>query len=530
MRNHRRAAYNGEDPATRGWRSPVAARPIENCPTRRSSIGRQQAWDEALEPGEKHGYRNAQVDGDRADRHHRPGDGLRHHRHRARLRAWSSSRSWPAAATSRSSTVRCRALRKLGYDEARDRDIIRYAVGHGTLKGAPAVSHDALKAKGFTAEAHRGKTREGSRQSPSTSSSPSTSGRWATTSAPRCWASPTSSWTTSGLRHARRSASPARTSTQANVYCCGAMTLEGAPHLAEEHLPVFDCANPCGRIGKRYLSVDSHIRMMAAAQPFISGAISKTINMPNDATVEDCKAAYMLSWKLALEGQRALPRRLQAVAAAQQPRRAADEDEDEDDAPRRKREQPAGGAGGHRAERWCRAHRRARRRTRAAAAATGARATPRRRSSAATRSICAPANTRRQARRDLHRHAQGRRRLPQPDEQLRDRGLDRPAVRRAARGVSSTAFTFTRFEPSGIVEGQRHHQDGDLGARLHVPRAGDLLPRAQRPGARCRGPDDLHATGLAVGRRQGRRATGGFAGLVRGRQNGDRLGRFCPTG
>ena len=79
------------------------------------------------------------------------------------------------------------------------------------------------------------------------------------------------------------------------------MTLEGAPHLKREHYSVFDCANPCGRTGKRYLSVESHIRMMAAAQPFISGAISKTINMPNDATVEDCKDAYMLSWRLALK-------------------------------------------------------------------------------------------------------------------------------------------------------------------------------------------------------------------------------------
>ena len=87
----------------------------------------------------------------------------------------------------------------------------------------------------------------------------------------------------------------------ANIHICGAMTLEGAPFLKAEHLPVFDCANPCGKIGKRYLSVESHIRMMAAAQPFISGAISKTINMPNEATVEDCKNAYMLSWKLALK-------------------------------------------------------------------------------------------------------------------------------------------------------------------------------------------------------------------------------------
>ena len=87
----------------------------------------------------------------------------------------------------------------------------------------------------------------------------------------------------------------------ANIHVCGAMTVEGAPHLKAEHYGVFDCANPCGRNGKRYLSVESHIRMMAAAQPFISGAISKTINMPNDATVEDCKAAYLLSWKLALK-------------------------------------------------------------------------------------------------------------------------------------------------------------------------------------------------------------------------------------
>src|SRR5215510_8816366 len=87
----------------------------------------------------------------------------------------------------------------------------------------------------------------------------------------------------------------------ANIHVCGAMTVEGAPHLKSEHYAVFDCANPCGRTGKRFLSVDSHIRMMAAAQPFISGAISKTINMPNEASVEDCKQAYMLSWKLAIK-------------------------------------------------------------------------------------------------------------------------------------------------------------------------------------------------------------------------------------
>ncbi|MEQ9316446.1 MAG: hypothetical protein RLN72_11390, partial [Henriciella sp.] len=88
---------------------------------------------------------------------------------------------------------------------------------------------------------------------------------------------------------------------EANTYVCGAMTLEGAPYLKDEHLPVFDCANPCGRTGKRFLSTESHIRMMAASQPFITGAISKTINMPNAATVQDCSDAYILSWKLGIK-------------------------------------------------------------------------------------------------------------------------------------------------------------------------------------------------------------------------------------
>ena len=117
----------------------------------------------------------------------------------------------------------------------------------------------------------------------------------------------------------------------ANIHVCGAMTLEGAPHLKAEHLPVFDCANPCGRIGKRYLSVESHIRMMAAAQPFISGAISKTINMPNDATVEDCKDAYLLSWRLALKAN-ALYRDGSKLSQPLNAALIADEDDEVEDA------------------------------------------------------------------------------------------------------------------------------------------------------------------------------------------------------
>ena len=87
----------------------------------------------------------------------------------------------------------------------------------------------------------------------------------------------------------------------ANDYVCGTMTVEGAPHLKDEHLAVFDCANKCGRTGTRYISAEGHIRMMAAAQPFLSGAISKTINLPNEATVEDMKKAYMMSWEMMLK-------------------------------------------------------------------------------------------------------------------------------------------------------------------------------------------------------------------------------------
>src|SRR5262249_38840356 len=87
----------------------------------------------------------------------------------------------------------------------------------------------------------------------------------------------------------------------ANLHACGTMSVDGARDLKPEHLAIFDCANPCGRDGTRYLSAESHIRMMAAAQPFVSGAISKTINMPNTATVEDCRKAYELSWELGLK-------------------------------------------------------------------------------------------------------------------------------------------------------------------------------------------------------------------------------------
>ena len=191
------------------------------------------------------------------------------------------------------------ALRTLGYSEADIAEIEAYAVGHGNLNQAPAVNPSTLKAKGFTDEIIATlNAAMGSAFDIKFVFNKFTLGE--------AFCKDVLGFTDAQLNDFTFEMLPAlgfsrKDIDAANIHVCGAMTLEDAPHLKDEHLPVFDCANPCGRIGKRYLSVDSHIRMMAAAQPFISGAISKTINMPNDATVEDCTAAYMLSWKLALK-------------------------------------------------------------------------------------------------------------------------------------------------------------------------------------------------------------------------------------
>ena len=86
-----------------------------------------------------------------------------------------------------------------------------------------------------------------------------------------------------------------------NTYVCGTMTIEGSPHLKPEHYPIFDCANKCGKNGTRYISPLGHIRMMSAAQPFLSGAISKTINMPEDSTFQEVSEIYLKSHQLMIK-------------------------------------------------------------------------------------------------------------------------------------------------------------------------------------------------------------------------------------
>ena len=200
-------------------------------------------------------------------------------------------------------------------------------MGHGSLSNAPAINVSTLKAKGFTDEA----LKKVEAALPTAFDIKFAFNKWTFGE----------DYLTGTLNIAAEAiAAPGfdllaavgfskREIEAANVHICGAMTVEGAPHLKAEHCSVFDCANPCGKIGKRYLSVESHIRMMAASQPFISGAISKTINMPNDATVEDCKSAYLLSWKLALKAN-ALYRDGSKLSQPLNSQLISDDDEEDD--------------------------------------------------------------------------------------------------------------------------------------------------------------------------------------------------------
>ncbi len=299
IRNHRRAAHN-----TGGYEG-LSIRPVGIEPSHLAAedahllTAAKRAWDDALALGEKHGYRNAQttviaptgtiglvMDCDTT--------GVEPDFALVKFKKLAGGGYFKIINTSVPP-----ALKRFGYSVGQIDAIIKHATGHGTLHGAPGVNHQALAARGFD----EATLRKIEAQVPSAFDikfvfSPYTLGR------EFCKA-------TLGLTDAQL-ADPtfdllyaigfSRDEIDAaNIFATGTMTLEGAPHLKDEHLSTFDCANKCGRTGRRYIAVEGHIRMMAACQPFISGAISKTINMPNEATIDDVKAAYMLSWRLALK-------------------------------------------------------------------------------------------------------------------------------------------------------------------------------------------------------------------------------------
>ncbi len=298
IRNHRRAAHG----ISQGYEK-LAVEPVAliaaDCPDARLITHARKAWDLALSLGEKHGYRNAQatvvaptgtiglvMDCDTT--------GIEPDFALVKFKKLAGGGYFKII-----NQAVPEALRTLGYSESQIAEIEAYALGHGNLNQAPGINAASLRSKGFTDE----RIEAVNAGLKSAFDIKFGFNKW---SVGEDFSRDVLGFTDAQLNDFSFDMLSAlgfskKDIEAANIHVCGAMTLEGAPHLKAEHLPVFDCANPCGKIGKRYLSVESHIRMMAAAQPFISGAISKTINMPNEATVEDCKNAYLLSWKLALK-------------------------------------------------------------------------------------------------------------------------------------------------------------------------------------------------------------------------------------
>ncbi|MCF2872828.1 vitamin B12-dependent ribonucleotide reductase [Octadecabacter sp. G9-8] len=298
IRNHRNAAYGASDGYEKLDVKPV---PLDhaNCPDARLIDIAMSTWDEALKLGEKHGYRNAQstviaptgtiglvMDCDTT--------GIEPDFALVKFKKLAGggyfkiiNQSVPAA------------LAKLGYSTSQAEEIQAYAVGHGTLGNAPGINHTALVGHGF-GQAEIDKIEAAL---PSAFDIRFVFNQW-TLGEDFCkdvLGIPADKLNDPTFDLLKSLGFSKEDTDLANDHVCGTMTLEGAPHLKEEHYSVFDCANPCGKKGKRYLSVNSHIYMMAAAQSFISGAISKTINMANDATIEDCQKAYELSWSLGVK-------------------------------------------------------------------------------------------------------------------------------------------------------------------------------------------------------------------------------------
>ena len=296
--NHRRAAMG----ARKGYDDlEVAPVPLTaaDCPDAPLAQAAADAWDQALELGEKYGYRNAQatviaptgtiglvMDCDTT--------GIEPDFALVKFKKLAGGGYFKII-----NRMVPTALRTLGYDDSQITAIINYAVGHATLQGAEGLNHESLAAKGFGVS-------EIDKVEGALESAFDIRFVFNKYTLGEEFCRDTLGFSDDQLNDLSFSMLAALGFSDeqidaANIHCCGAMTLEGAPGMRNEDLSVFDCANPCGRIGKRYLSVDSHIRMMAASQPFISGAISKTINMPNSASVEDCKAAYRDSWRLGLK-------------------------------------------------------------------------------------------------------------------------------------------------------------------------------------------------------------------------------------
>jgi ribonucleoside-diphosphate reductase alpha chain len=298
IRNHRRASYNVHNNEYEGLSIPPVGINKKFCPDD-LLLSARKVSDEALELGEEYGFRNAQVtviaptgtigllmDCDTT--------GVEPDFALVKFKKLAGGGYFKIINESVPF-----ALKKLNYTNSEIEDIIKYTKGNGSLIGSPHINPQTLTEKGFTMEA----IKLIEKSLPAVFDINFAFNKW-TLGAGFCknvlgfsdeHLDDPNFNILKGLEFTKEQID------EANDYICGTMTIEGAPHLKTKHYPIFDCANKCGKKGTRYILSDAHIRMMSVAQPFISGAISKTINLPNNATVDDMKNSYMLSWSLGIK-------------------------------------------------------------------------------------------------------------------------------------------------------------------------------------------------------------------------------------
>ena len=297
IKNHRRAAYDAPTSEYEDLHITPVGIDQNYCP-QDLLVSAKECWDRALATGEQHGYRNAQstviaptgtigllMDCDTT--------GVEPDFALVKFKKLAGGGYMKIA--NQSVPV---ALESLGYTDSEVTDIMRYLMGSLSLEGAPHINRETLKEKGFTDQ----DIANIEKNLPQVFEMQFAFNKWILGE---------ETMQRLGITEEESADLDFNMLTElgftedqieeANLAVCGHMTIEGAPHIKPEDLPVFDCANRCGKLGKRFIDAEGHIRMMASSQPFISGALSKTINLPNEATVEDMKNAYFLSWKLGLK-------------------------------------------------------------------------------------------------------------------------------------------------------------------------------------------------------------------------------------
>ncbi len=298
IRNHRRAVYDVSAEEYEGLTILPMAVDQKICP-KNLLLAAQATWDRALEWGEKYGYRNAQVsviaptgtiglvmDCDTT--------GIEPDFALVKFKKLAGGGYFKIINESVPP-----ALKRLGYNDNQIQDIVNYCRGTGTLKSAPAINHKTLTDKGFTIDVlDRLELALTQAFDISFVFNKHTLGESFLKKDLKLSSTLYDDPAFNLLKHVGFTDEDIE---KANSYCCGTMTIEKAPHLDNKHYPIFDCASKCGRYGTRFISPDAHIEMMAAAQPFITGAISKTVNMPSEATIEDISRAYFKSWGLMLK-------------------------------------------------------------------------------------------------------------------------------------------------------------------------------------------------------------------------------------